>query len=594
VEIRSPAPVRSPEEIRDTQLKHHHLSERTDAMQLNSPKPQLTTPSAILFDWHGTLVNTLDAMYQAIEDMLPRLEELDLIDRLASESQATTADDEKLIRYIRIFRKLHPRVLAERRVSRTEIFDALFADDEEARNIAHAAYNDSYRKFYGEVYPYQDGISDYLACIAASEIPIGIATNRSREFFDNEISALEGGQWQQFLSVSCCGDEAGRHKPAPDALRYCCKVLGLAPGKSTWYVGDSITDVITAHAAGLTPVFYNAGLLNSAELGTLFESLDGRGGGPDAVVDDFEQLLDTLEALGATPAKKVPRPPRRPPRQSPPPRIEADWHPAVANLTAPEIILFDWHATLVDTLDAMYHAVDDLLPELTQLGLMDRLVGEDQSKSPDDQRLVDYVRERQQLHPRVKADRKISRTDIFEVLFGDDNEAKRIAHGAFNRHYRKYFGKALPFEPQVKNMLQGLRALGLPLGIITNRDREFFEQELANVDGENWSNLFMTSVCGDDTERRKPHTDQIDRAVANLEGKIGPHVWYVGDSTTDTIAAKSAEVTSVFFNGAQWDQPWLNTIFPGSDRYPHKPDVVVNDFAEFWALVLACGDSRPI
>jgi phosphoglycolate phosphatase len=48
-------------------------------------------------------------------------------------------------------------VLAERRVSRTEIFDALFADNESARAIAHQAYNDSYRNYYGEVYPYQDG-----------------------------------------------------------------------------------------------------------------------------------------------------------------------------------------------------------------------------------------------------------------------------------------------------------------------------------------------------------------------------------------------------------------------------------------------------
>ena len=63
-----------------------------------------------------------------------------------------------------------------------------------------------------------------------------------------------------------------------------------------------------------------------------------------------------------------------------------------------------------------------------------------------------------------------------------------------------------------------------------------------------------------------------------------------GAATTDTVAAKTAGVTSVFFNGAQWDQPWLNKIFPGSARYPHKPDVVVNDFAEFWALVLACVD----
>ncbi|MCW8945913.1 MAG: HAD family hydrolase, partial [Sedimenticola sp.] len=65
------------------------------------------------------------------------------------------------------------------------------------------------------------------------------------------------------------------------------------------------------------------------------------------------------------------------------------------------------------------------------------------------------------------------------------------------------------------------------------------------------------------------------------------------DSTTDTIAAKRAGVTSVFFNGAQWDQQWLDKIFPGTPQHPHKPDVVVNDFGEFWALTLACRAARP-
>lgn len=32
-------------------------------------------------------------------------------------------------------------------------------------------------------------------------------------------------------------------------------------------------------------------------------------------------------------------------------------------LTPPEIILFDWHATLVDTSEALYHALDDVLPQ---------------------------------------------------------------------------------------------------------------------------------------------------------------------------------------------------------------------------------------
>lgn len=88
----------------------------------------LPPPVLMLFDWHGTLVNTHQAMYRAVEEMLLQLEELDLIKHLLPEEQAKTEDDAKLLRYIRIFRNLHPRVLAEQRISRTDIFDALFGE----------------------------------------------------------------------------------------------------------------------------------------------------------------------------------------------------------------------------------------------------------------------------------------------------------------------------------------------------------------------------------------------------------------------------------------------------------------------------------
>ncbi len=42
---------------------------------------------------------------------------------------------------------------------------------------------------------------------------------------------------------------------------------------------------------------------------------------------------------------------------------------AARELVAPSVVLFDWHATLVDTLDAMYEAVDETLPRLRELGL---------------------------------------------------------------------------------------------------------------------------------------------------------------------------------------------------------------------------------
>ncbi len=271
-------------------------------------------------------------------------------------------------------------------------------------------------------------------------------------------------------------------------------------------------------------------------------------------------------------------------------------------MVAPHVVLFDWHATLVDTLDAMYHAVDDVLPQFPDLGLMDALIRHDQCRTPEDARLVDYVREHQQLHPKIKAERRISRTDIFEVLFGRNEEAKGIAHQAFNNAYRNHYGEAQPFEGGELELLIEMREFNVILGVLTNRDREFFELELALVDDGAWVDLFDVTVCGCDTETRKPNPDPIFKALDILGEEPGLDCWYVGDSTTDVTAAKRAGITSVFFNGVGWDHDWINRIFPGTEAHPYQPDAIVDSFAEFKWLVEEClhvgharqrSDARP-
>lgn len=251
----------------------------------------------------------------------------------------------------------------------------------------------------------------------------------------------------------------------------------------------------------------------------------------------------------------------------------------------PHVVLFDWHATLVDTHDAMYYSVNEVLPRLEDLHLLDRLVNPEDSKTLDDAKLVKYVREYLRLHPKIIQARKISRTDIFEILFGADEEAKHIAHREFHKAYRNHYGKVTPFEAGMEDMLAELKSLGLTLGVLTNRDREFMEHELEAVSEHGWSHYFDTVVCGDDALRRKPAPDSILKALAELGVAPGPGTWYVGDSTTDTIAAKQANVTNIFFNGAGWDQAWLDKIFPDTIRHPHKPDAVVANSRELLDLI---------
>lgn len=252
---------------------------------------------------------------------------------------------------------------------------------------------------------------------------------------------------------------------------------------------------------------------------------------------------------------------------------------------APRVLLFDWHGTLVDTHDAVYCAIDDVLPRLAELGLMDRVTNVDQCKTLEDARLVKYVLDHRRLHPKVKAERKVSRTDVFEMLFGPDEDAKRIAHEEFHETYRNHDGHVTPLETGFASVLAQLQSLGLILGVLTNRDREFMEQEIRAVGEHGWSHFFTTVVCGDDVARRKPAPDSILKAIDNVGFIPGPDTWYVGDSAADAVAAKSAGVTSIFYNGAGWNQGWLDKIFPGTVRHPHQPDAVVNNSAELFGLV---------
>ena len=270
----------------------------------------------------------------------------------------------------------------------------------------------------------------------------------------------------------------------------------------------------------------------------------------------------------------------------PPGRVPIRTSDEATGLRPPAVVLFDWHGTLVDTLDAMYAAMDELLLQLDALHLTRYLLPPDRSKTIEDARLVAYVRQHHCLHPKLRQDRRVSRTDLFEILFGADEAAKRRAHAAFNTAYRNHYGDVHLREGGERDMLLVLRGLGLKLGIVSNRDREFLEHELALLEDGSWRGLFDTIVCGGDAPKRKPAADPIVEATGALGVRPGPEVWYVGDGASDVTAARCAGVTSVFFNSAGWDPAWLLHYFPGTEAHPEVPDVVVQDFKDLERLIV--------
>ncbi len=249
-------------------------------------------------------------------------------------------------------------------------------------------------------------------------------------------------------------------------------------------------------------------------------------------------------------------------------------------LALPDTILFDWHATLVDTHSAMYLAMDDMLARLDELGLGQYLLPESDSRTPENARLLAYVKKHRRLHPKVSALKKVSRTDILELLFGDNDMAKTRAHQAFDEAYQDHIEEVFPMEPDMRTYLETLRFAGLRLGVISNRRRDFLVQELEQLDGTGWSDLFDVTVCGTDVARRKPAPDALKLALDKLGVTAGAHVWYVGDSSTDMTAAHLAGITPIFYNGARWSDAWIERNVPGTADNPHRPATVVSSIAE--------------
>jgi phosphoglycolate phosphatase len=229
-----------------------------------------------------------------------------------------------------------------------------------------------------------------------------------------------------------------------------------------------------------------------------------------------------------------------------------------------------------------------MLARLPALGLLAKLQPAERSRSSEDARLVEYVRSNLHLHPRIRAERRISRTDIFEILFGGDEDVKQVAHDAFNQAYRRHYGSVRPFEGGELALLKELRTFNVKLGVLTNRDREFFEHELQTVEEGAWKDLFDITVCGGDTFRRKPNPEPILKALELLQQPTDLACWYLGDSSTDVACSSRAGVTPIFFNGAGWDSAWLDKVFPGTPAHPEQPQAIVDTFADFRRLLEAC------
>lgn len=191
---------------------------------------------AVLFDLDGTLLNTLGDLTGAVNHALaahgfP----------LHSEAEVRTfiGDGVKQL----IARACPP------------------GTDEATRASVLAAYLPHYAAHNKDKTAPYPGVMELLHDLKADGYRLGVVSNKHAP----GVAALCAHFFGDLLDIAVGNDDTRPPKPAPDSLLYAMERMGLSP-EDVWFVGDSVMDVQTAHAAGVPSVAVTWGFQDADRL----------------------------------------------------------------------------------------------------------------------------------------------------------------------------------------------------------------------------------------------------------------------------------------------------------------------------------------
>jgi phosphoglycolate phosphatase len=108
----------------------------------------------------------------------------------------------------------------------------------------------------------------------------------------------------------------------------------------------------------------------------------------------------------------------------------------------------------------------------------------------------------------------------------------------FDRHYQRRCGTRSQLYPQVRETLTALRAQGVKLAVVTNKESRY---TAAVMDAHQLAPLFDRVVSGDTLPTKKPDPAGIQSCLSLFQ--VAPErALFVGDSSIDVASARNAGV----------------------------------------------------
>ncbi|MFM7052302.1 MAG: HAD-IA family hydrolase [Planctomycetota bacterium] len=227
-------------------------------------------PEAVLFDLDGTLVDSVQDIFVAVNELL---RELGLAERTRDEVATWVGNG--------------ARMLVERSIAGRLAGFAGLPDASERHAFADAAMP-RFRAIYERVCVDHTvplaGAREALSDAHRRGLGVAIVTNKPLAPTERIIDALG---WRAYVSAVIGGDSLSVRKPDPAPLAEAMRRLGSTHG---WMVGDSANDVGAARAARMPSLVVRGGYNH----GNPVETLDPA---PDVILDSLEPVPALLDAL---------------------------------------------------------------------------------------------------------------------------------------------------------------------------------------------------------------------------------------------------------------------------------------------------------
>ena len=203
---------------------------------------------AIVFDFDGTLANTLPICFYAFQNVFKEFDQKDL-----------TSDDIKEM--------FGP--------SETGIIKANLANPHKAEAIEY--YYEKYEELHKELVKINPEMIALLEVLKTSNIKLGIFTGKAKRSLDISLKALG---MEGLFDVIITGDDVIKVKPDPEGLLKALSILKVDYSDAI-YIGDSDADVIAGRKANV----YTIGVQWLTEYQTVVFSEK-----PDAMISSVNQF----------------------------------------------------------------------------------------------------------------------------------------------------------------------------------------------------------------------------------------------------------------------------------------------------------------